>query len=240
MKKFLLIASLFLVLFSCKKEEEIPIINLDKTTATLHHNETIQLTVTPTQSCTWTSLDTNVVTVSRTGLLTGVRIGDTKIVAKSIENNISAECVVHLTAQSFLFEEPYYTYGQTKEYVKGKETRELISETSDGLVFIGENSNIRYVIYSFENNGNTSVDVMFLNPTTTIELAKVFFDERYIYRGYMSLVAIYFDGLETFIGLNYDSTLGLNALYYQKKAKKSSAINNEYRKVEDIYNSLPK
>jgi len=240
MKKLILMISLFLVLFSCKKDDETPIITLDQNVATLHHGETIQLTVTPTQACTWSSLDTNVVTVSQTGLVTGVRLGDSKIIVRSTENNISAECVVHLTALSNLYQEPYFTYGQTKEYVKANETRELISETSDGLFYLGENSNIRYVGYLFENNLVTSADVMFMNSTSIIDEVIDFLNERYYLYGFSDGVAFYDYTFGCIIGFGYDSSLGLNALYFKPDTKKSTSIYEEYMKAQTLYDSILK
>lgn len=234
----LIILAVLIQIVSCKKDED-PSINLDKTDITLQHNSTSQLVVTPTQTCTWSIADSNVAKVSAAGLVTGVRIGDSKITVKTSGTNLSAECIVHVTARSFLYKEPFYVYGQLMSYVKGKETRALKSETSTALLYNGENANVRYVMYMFTSNAMTSADVMLANTTGNVDAAVTFLEERYIFVGYVDNVAFYKDGKGTFAGLNVDATLGLNVLYYNGSGKKNSNVDfDEYLKVLNKFKSL--
>ena len=76
-------------------------ITINKTTANLKVNDTLQLTATlqpngATGSITWTSSDTDVATVSSAGLVTAKAVGTATITAK-YSNSIKAECEVTVT-----------------------------------------------------------------------------------------------------------------------------------------------
>ncbi|MFA6950854.1 MAG: Ig-like domain-containing protein [Lentimicrobiaceae bacterium] len=213
--KFTLIALAGVLAFTaCKKDKDEPeTLTLDKTEITLQHNIAQQLNVTPTQTCTWTSADTNVAKVTQAGLVTGVRLGNTKITAKAASGLI-AECNVTVEAASFLYKEPAYKYGESIAYVKSKETRFLLNEDLHGLAYQGENSDVSLVVYIFDNDALMVADVMLNDSINNFPLAQKFLEERYIYLGTQDGVVFYMDYLGNFLGLSIDDNLGLNVLYY--------------------------
>ena len=105
MKKILFIAALaFIVLASCKKDEDVTVITdiaLNATTRTIDLPGQYQLIATmhivagkPAEGTmlTWTSSDPNIATVSASGNVTSVAAGTATITAKAADK--TAECVV--------------------------------------------------------------------------------------------------------------------------------------------------
>ena len=79
-------------------------IELDKTTASIRINKTVQLTATVSpdnatdKSVTWESDDTGIATVSESGLVTGVAVGTATITVKSnADNTQKATCTITVT-----------------------------------------------------------------------------------------------------------------------------------------------
>ncbi len=242
MKKTILALFLISVLLSGCKKDDPPSINLDKTVLILHHDEadTLTLSIYPDQSCTWSTLDSNVAIVTQVGLkgiVKGVRIGNTTISVKSLSSDLTATCNVALIPQSLLYQEPFYVYGESKSYIKSQEKRALEDESNDALLYKGESYNVRYVMYSFENSKLNLADVMLTSSDYIVESVKTFLDERYIYVGYSDGVAIYTDNKGTVLGLNYDTTLGLNILYFTSRSVEGKEfISVEFQKAKKVIN----
>jgi hypothetical protein len=213
-----------LIVASCKKDEQTTI-RFDVTEITLHHAKTAQITVTPAQGGIWSTADSNVATVSQTGLVTGVRLGDTKVTL--VNGKLSAECIVHCTPTSTFYKEPYFYYGQSKAYIKLVETRTLYTEATNSLEYKGENSNIAGVLYTFSNLKLESALVGFKYDNNNVTKAAEFIEERYIYVGLTGSVVFFKDGKGTYLGLSIlpDPDFGYNVLYYHSTFK-----NNEYQK----------
>lgn len=235
MKNLLLLIVIAAIISSCKKDDVISSISLNKSEITLQHADSIQLVVTPNIECTWNSGDANVATVSKTGLVKGVRIGNTKIFANY--NSLTVECNVTCTPKSFFYKEPFYYYGQSKSYVKGKETRTLYAENPNSLVYRGENSNITGVLYSFSNDKLESALVGFKDNAGMIKAAE-FIQERYIYVGLSGTIIIFKDGKGTCLGLSVlpDYDFGYYVLYYPETGKKSTKFDiDQYSKIKESF-----
>ena len=222
MKKITLFAlSMLLILAACKKDED-PKLSLDKSEITLQHDKTGQLTA--NMDCTWISSDIKVATVSTTGLVTGNLIGDAIITAKSQGGNIEATCAVHITPVSVLFKEPYFVYGASSSLTKLNESRLLKAETATGLIYYGENSNVRFVMYTFATNAMTSAIVLLQNTTSVTSESVTFMTERYSFYGYSDGFYMFKDGNGTIMAVSYDDSLGLNVLYFHDTGKKNGNL----------------
>ena len=128
-------------------------------------------------------------------------------------------------------------YGESKSYIKSQEKRALEDESNDALLYKGESYNVRYVMYSFENSKLNLADVMLTSSDYIVESVKTFLDERYIYVGYSDGVAIYTDNKGTVLGLNYDTTLGLNILYFTSRSVEGKEfISVEFQKAKKVIN----
>ena len=222
----------FLCLACTKKEETFTI---DQDEITLQHDGTIQLNVSPAQTCTWSTDDNTIATVSQTGLVTGVLIGDTKVSAKSLSDNSTVSCIVHVTPRSTLYVEPYYIYGASISTIKSKEKRSLLSETSTGLIYEGENSNVVDIIYLFDTSGLTGADVMLTNSTSVAAEAVTFIEERYTYLGVSDNIIFYQDSDGTIIAISVVDTLGLNVMYYRSTSKGSNKGIDELQQLKSQF-----
>ena len=89
-----------------KTSTNVPVtgVTLDKSTASVEVNKTVQLTaaVTPdnatNQAVTWRSGDETVATVSANGVVTGVKEGTATITVTTVDGNFTATCEVTVTA----------------------------------------------------------------------------------------------------------------------------------------------
>lgn len=119
--------------------------------------------------CRFTSDDRSIATVNKsTGEITAVAKGEAVITAKTSDGKFVAECyvtVVPAGSGGELYREPYLTFGASKTTVKNYETRKLGSETSDMLIYEGENNDVLAVAYSFEVSKMDLVLVVFGNTT---------------------------------------------------------------------------
>jgi hypothetical protein len=226
MKK--LVPFLIVILFvfnSCKKE--LKSIQLDKNEITIHYDESYQLDVSysPTDVdvppvFTWFSENTEVAEVDQSGLVEGVKIGETNIKVQTEDAKFQAACKVIVEPISNLYKEPIIEFGQTKSYVKSKETRLIDYETSDGIAYKGENSKVRYVMYLFELDMLESSAVMLVS-TATEEVA-TFLKERYDLIGTIDDVFFFRINNTVVAGITYDISLGLVVIYMKDSSLKNA------------------
>lgn len=219
MKKIALLAfSLLLISTACKKDEKDPDLTIDKTSFDLTYHQTSQITA--NVACTWISADTTIATVTN-GLVVAVKIGETKITAKTASGQ-SATCVVRVFPRSELYDEPFFKYGASMSYVKSNEMRVLEFEEIDALGYTGENNNIYGMLYVFEDGKLFAVDAL-LNDIVGLTAAKEFIEERYSFVENLDGYPIYVDQNDNYIYVNIDENLGLNVMYL-RAAKKSSGL----------------
>ena len=223
MKKFLPL--LILVCIACTKEEKEHF-TIDQDNVSLQHDGTIQLTTTPSQTCTWTSDNETIATVSESGLVTGVFIGDTKIRAQTSTGNLIDVCNVHITPRSTLYTEPFFIYGSSISMIKSKEKRSLYNEDSESLIYNGENLNVRYVLYLFETTGLTSADVLLENTASVATETVTFLEERYSLLGFTDEVIMYQNSDGSIAAINVDDTLGLNVMYFKPTSERKKGCIN--------------
>jgi len=115
----------------CKKE---PSYSLNKEAVTLTSSGTFQLSIEGGAAETFSYVSDNslVATIDANGLITGKRVGKTTI--KVSGNNFSGACTVSISPLYNTFIEPITQFGISKNEVKAKETRTLLSEVETAML----------------------------------------------------------------------------------------------------------
>ncbi|EOR93384.1 hypothetical protein ADIARSV_3463 [Arcticibacter svalbardensis MN12-7] len=236
MKNLSLLLLPLILLVSCTKDDLTPTIVIDKKAVELKYDGQYQFKIShgsesiDASSLIWTSSDETVGTVSSLGLFEANRIGTTTIKAKGTGINVSSE--ITITPYSTLFNEPVLGFGETLPYIKSKEARTLNTEVSDGLLYNGENSKIRNVMYLFEGSVLKSSIVLLANTDAVSAEAVSFLMERYTYLDESNGIHI-FTNNKVAAGLSNDDNLGLNIIYIKNTSTFSSiaaikkAFNNQ-------------
>lgn len=219
MKQLLLTLITFsVVLCACSKKSDKPAYTIDQAKISLNYDKTHQFEVKQGSniiagsSLTWTSSDQAIGTVSAHGFFTANKIGTTTITATNASGSASAEVIIN--PYSTLCKEPVLEFGATFANIKSKESRGLLEEVSAGLVYAGENTKIRAIMYLFDDNRKMTSAAILLanNPPAVIAEAGTFFSERYTYQGVEENIVI-FTGTNLIVAMSYDNTLGYVALY---------------------------
>ena len=168
---------------------------------------------------TFVSDDEYVAAVDNAGKVSGRHVGEC-IIEISTSVGVSTQCNVTIKPRSNLYKEPYLVFGGSVSSVKAYENRSIASETSTGIVYRGENSNIRNVVYLFEGGKMTAAAVLFANTTYCVDEAHKYLSERYDPLGSSGNIIVY-QGRGRVIGFSLDNDLGLNALYIPDTDTKS-------------------
>lgn len=206
-----------LLIISCSKKDDKPSTTLDQDKVSLNYDQTHQFKLNEGSSsvdaakATWSSSDLSVGTVNAAGLFTARKIGNTTIEAVVNGSTISSEVTV--VPYSELCVEPVAEFGITMAAVKSREKRALLEQSSNGLLYKGENAKLLNVIYSFEPSGLES-SLLLLSPTNAVvEESAKFFAERYPFSGESDGI-FFFENLKTTVGVGYLEELGFVALYF--------------------------
>lgn len=160
--------------------QEVTGIYLSDTEKSLNINETTKLTasVTPVNAAnaeiSWESSDTNVVTVSDTGLVTPEGEGTAEICASAGDGKYSAKCTVTVTPTAVVSNDKEIAYALSKKHLK---TLEISGDTTRKLtVPEGNYNNVDMVVTlpngELENNGVfNSITIEKISADTFIENA---------------------------------------------------------------------
>lgn len=146
---FLLPVLVFLFLYGCSSDDENTKLSLNKSTVTLNYKTTEQLEA--SGKVEWTSENDFVASVNENGVIEGKHVGKTFIVASNGTEEV--KCVVEVTPKYNIYREPILDFGITKEELKRKENRELLSETSTAIKYRGNSgSAASEIAYAFKND----------------------------------------------------------------------------------------
>ena len=238
-KTFLILVSVVFIFNSCEKK--LKSVELDNDEITIHYNETYQLNASysPTDidnrpTFTWHSENTNVAKTDQNGLIEGVRIGETKITVQTEEPVFKASCRVIVEPISNMYAEPVLDFGETISTVKGKETRILVYEDAEGLVYEGESLKVLGIMYFFEFARLAFTAALFENSPSVMEELKTYLAERYKF--IIEDEGIYFyEVRENIIAArSIDSELGLNVIYFENTGKKALyMLKNQFNKAKN-------
>lgn len=226
MKNLLILLISTLAFYSCEKELES--IQLDKSEITIHYDENYQLNVSysPTDVdippvFTWYAEDTKVAEVDQNGFVEGVKIGETDINVQTEDGKFQALCKVIIEPISNLYIEPVIEFGKSKSYVENIETRLIYGETTDALVYEGDNYKVKYVMYIFEFNRLTSSAVLLID--NAMEEVGTFLSERHDYIGSEDGMLAFRVNANVVAVLTDHYELGLVVLYMENSDMKSTS-----------------
>lgn len=225
----------------CSKSNDGPNYQIDQKEVSMYYDDTHQFKVTSgsttmnTSSDPWKSSDESVGTIDGHGLFTAKKIGTTTITCKSTSFDVVAE--VSVTPYSTLCVEPVVDFGTSIASVKSKEKRTIVSEVSGGVLYKGENSKVRNVMYVFEDGGLKASLLMINGANAVIEESAKFLAERYTFEGTSDNVYI-FSSDKVIIGVSVNETFGYHALYIKNTTSKGSnfstlhqAYNNSLKRL---------
>ncbi|GAB3575059.1 hypothetical protein GCM10027578_38630 [Spirosoma luteolum] len=220
MKPFLYATTVALLLSGCAKTDEPePAITIDQSTVSLHYDQAQSFTLrrgsstVDPASLTWSSSDTLIGTVSKQGIFKAKRVGKTTVTGRPADNGSSVTSEITVTPYSTAYTEPVVTFQVSKATVKGKETRTLLNETTDGLFFGGERPTVAGVTYQF-NAGQYAASGVSLQPTQAVATdVALFLKERYTYLGTDEDIYVFADERGLLIGLTASDQAGLLVLY---------------------------
>lgn len=237
MKKTIFILFPVILIFnSCEKK--LKSVELDNEEITIHYNETYQLNASysPTDidnrpTFTWHSENTDVAKTDQKGLIEGVRIGETTITAQTEEPVFKASCKVIVEPISNMYAEPVLDFGENMSFVKDKETRTLVFEDAEGLVFEGENLKVLGIMYFFEYERLSFTAALFENSPSVIEELNTYLSERYEFLGVNEGIYFHEVGENIIAARSIDSELGLNVIYFEDTGKKATSdLKNKFEK----------
>lgn len=214
------LAALPLLLFiACSKSDPEPAVTIDSSTLDLKYDGEHQFKLTKgtdeitTTSYAWKSSDEKVGTIGVNGLFEARKIGKTTIVATATDGK-SVQSEVTISPYTTFLTEPIKDFYANKESIKSLEKRKLYYESTDGLIFEGDNSNVEYVGYTFKNGRVNSGIVIFNSTTGIVDLIGTFLSERYPHKGAFDGKIGFIDDEKKFaVVLSVDPSLGLNAIY---------------------------
>lgn len=181
--KFILLVAIAIfitnVFTSCSKDDDESTKVVTKELS-LKSGETAKIVIEPTNNgCTFTSENTFIASVSSTGEVKGLIVGETNIKVLNSSVGLNDLCKVKVSAQYQMYKEPYVNFGATQSQVKSNETRELLSELS-GMLYKGENSKIDFVLYTFENGKLMASAALIPYSSSNSDLLVNFLSERYM------------------------------------------------------------
>jgi len=237
-KLFLFLLPVFI--FSCTEKEQF--ITLSDTSVTFFYDGSKQLSVNyssdalKSKTYNYSSSDSTIVSVSKTGLVSGVSIGTATVKIASTDGKYSDECSFTISPKSTLYKEPYTVFGSTISTVKSKETRTIKSETTTGLLYTDTDSDVRYIMYFFANGKLTSAYTLLTQTTSIATEVTTFLLERYEYLGASDGYYIFTDRKSgNGIGLTVDETLGLCVIYIPPTSSSSVQIQKLKKSINQTF-----
>lgn len=239
MKKLLLL--LLLPLFVCACTENEQFVTLSDSDVSMHYDETKQLSASyssdklEAETFSYKSSDPSIVTVSKTGLVSGVSLGTATVTISSSDGKYTDECEFTITPKSNLYVEPYTVFGSTVATVKSKESRTLFGETTESLVYTDTNTNVSNVMYVFSNDASISAMVTLIQSPTVGTESTTFLMERYEFIG-TAMFMFVFEDRKTGNGimLSIDAFAGISIVYVPSDEASYVKIKEELKASRSI------
>lgn len=218
-------------------------LTVNATSISLVSTKTFSLVVSPSaDGCTYESENSYIASVSSDGVITAKRVGSTIVHIKNANKNFSATCEVAVTPQYNMFREPYLEFGATPTTIKVYEKRVLASETTTSLIYTGENSYLKNLLYLFENSAYTSSGCIV--PTVYSSLLGSYMAERYVYLGTSSddIMLFLSTDSKTAAALELYSTAYWIAAFYKNTTDAKLSLPQSYsflfKKIAPIVKSM--
>lgn len=219
---FLLLAVTF-IFSSCSKDSNGPSYEINSESVTINYDQEFQFEIAgDPQEVKWSSSDERVGSIDQKGLFSAARIGSTTITAKFGSTSITSEVVVEPYDEFFI--EPLSDFSLTPDAIKSKETRSLMVETEEGIMYEGENTHIRRVMYTLKSGKFASAFALFVNTETMIEKVAKYYMERYDFLGTDDEYLVFRNGTGAVIGISVNENLGLNAIYVPETSAEAVSV----------------
>ncbi|WP_373513376.1 hypothetical protein [Persicitalea sp.] len=137
---------------------------------------------------------------------------------------------------SKMYAEPILKFGFTKDIIIIDEQRKKISEKDDSILYEGDNSKVRNVLYIFKDKKLSSIAVLLQNTSEVATESTTYLKERYSYLGPSNNVYYFEDKDRVSLGVTVDPTLGLTVLYLPYNPNKR--LSSEVEGIDEIMASL--
>lgn len=183
LKTRLLLLTLVLstIFTGCNKDDEEAGTKLVTTELSVKSGQTSQIVIEPSSAgCKFISDNRLIASVSSTGEVKGLIIGETSVSISNPETGFSGKSKITVTPQYQMYTEPYLQFGATTQQIKAFEKRQFISEDNTAIGYRGENSNITLVLYTLENSRLKSASCLIPASESSAEMLIDFLSERYI------------------------------------------------------------
>lgn len=236
-----LFIGLIISLSGCsKKEVPKPTYAIDNSSLSINYDNEHQFIIklgngaADAGSFTWTSSDTTVGTINKTGLFKGKKIGKTTVKAEGNGTALISE--VTINPYRTMFKEPVTAFGAPIDTIKSKEIRKFDEEIDGTIYFQGENANVQFVGYTFSNNKMTSAGIFFQPNNAVIEELPIFYNERYTYMGKDGDYNVFSgDKYMVGIGQNNNSIFALYIPASETKTMTTKSLNSRFNeKLQEI------
>lgn len=233
MKKiFLLLAIMLPMVFTSCSDDDESGLSLNKSNITLYSEDTEQLEA--NDNVDWLSESEFVASVDANGLVTGNHVGTTNIIASN--GSETSKCAIEVKPKFNTFTEPVLDFGVTKEVIKSRESRTILSETDNSLVYSGENDALNMIAYLFEN-GRLSVAGAAVSFAYTSELTN-FLLERYQVIGEENGLYVFInndlDNCDMIVSLSVESNYLLVTYGQRTSTKTVSEINVDSNLKDEV------
>lgn len=212
MKKLFLFAFAAVGLMACDGSSRY--LQLSPSSVNMHYEETKQVTVlSETGPFEWSTADDFNAKVDANGKITAGHVGSTVITAK--KGNQTGTCSVVVTPQYYLYETPYFGWGESMTQVQNKLGTPY--QTQDqALVYLLSEANGIIAMYMFTNNKLTGIGIT-LNVNNYSTLTHYLLERYQLFSvedsKYYFMDASVFDKATLGVMLAYVSTSSMH--YYQ-------------------------
>jgi len=236
LRKFTFLA---LIAVSCAKDDNSPLVISD-IEINLKYDKQHQYSIKrgsktlDNSAVTWELNDKNLGAIGTDGLFKARKVGTSHVTVSY--NGAMAQGNINVTPYSTMLTEPIMKFGSSMSDTKYLEKRKILAETSDGIIYEGENNKVEGVMYLFDNNKLQSAMVIFVSTVRVAEEVALFYKERYPVIGAQGSYIIFVaDDKTKIVGLTEDDDFGLVAIYapYEGGLRKnpSQALTEKQRKV---------
>jgi uncharacterized protein YjdB len=162
----------------------------------------------------WESDREEIVSVSEAGKVTGERMGSALVTVQTKDGAYSSSCEVKVNATNFLYLEPLLDFGKAKSYILDNESRKLLFNRTNYLLYEGESDSTINVIYNFSNSTYKESVVLLKGEENISKQAFDFLKQRYDYRGLTNGMHI-FANEEVLVEMEHDRGKNISVIYVQ-------------------------
>lgn len=235
-------ALVVLLISGCSKNKIEPDAVLNSSEVTLKYDETFKFKVKKGDKdidfglLTFSSSDELVGIMNNEGVFTAKKVGETTVKIMGEGVNLTAKVVVEPYQNFFI--EPYQNFDGNISSIKKYEKRKLLNELSSGLIYEGENSDLKYVIYTIDKEVLSGSAAVFNPIRNVMDKVATYYLERYEFLG-IDGTALYFkDSKRKFaVIIDVNTSLGFHSLYIDARSilSKKFYISEKFQNNKNQY-----